>query len=60
MKCLKLRGFNRLTNFFLENMLCEMYRHLDKDTWCKLKETEKNGGVLLYCVKKRFGNAMFS
>ena len=41
MKCLKLHGFNRLTNFFLENMLCEMYRHLDRDTRRKLKEMKK-------------------
>ena len=40
LKCLKLHGFNRLTHFFLENMLCEMYRHLDEDTKQKLRDTK--------------------
>jgi hypothetical protein len=35
---LKSRGFTRLTHFFLENMLCEMYRHLDAGTKSLLKD----------------------
>ena len=56
LKCLKLHGFNRLTNFFLENMLCEMYRHLDKDTKRKLKETKKPEEF--YCTVLRNGLEM--
>ena len=35
---LKSRGFTKLTHFFLENMLCEMYRHLDAGTKRLLKD----------------------
>ena len=45
MKCLKLHGFNRLTKFFLENMLCELYRHLDKEMRRKLKESMKTEAI---------------
>ena len=46
---LKSRGFTRLTHFFLENMLCEMYRHLDAGTKSLLKDP-KNKLANVSCI----------
>jgi len=52
LKRLKIHGFNRLTHFFLENMLCEIYRHLDEGTRKSLKETKAASEYLNIILKK--------
>lgn len=46
LRTLKSHGFSNLTHFFLENMLCEMFRHLDLKTKKDLKDSKnKNADV---------------
>jgi len=42
----------RLTHFFLENMLCEMYRHLDEDTKQKLWDTKLSDDFFSAVLRK--------